>query len=192
MTQTVSLTETTAGLHLDPVFRSSPFVLSASAVTGVSVYRGQLWRRPQDAREADATPLATSYASESSETVHIAFSGIQMDMALQAGAGSYDDLWITLALVQGDGQSVVCRADWLRVIESGCDPLAFVVEGVDVTVDEETSTAFFTIGGVTYEMPLVPETTITPGDSGWVTSIVNGTVIFTKDGVSYSAQVVPA
>jgi len=188
MNQTVTFTESATPLDLDAVFRASPFVLTGTGVAGVSVYRAQLWRRPQDAREDDAVSLATAYGAPSGGTVSIAFSGTLMDVTLAAGGETYDDLWLALSGVQADGQVVVARAGWLRIIEAGCDPAAFT--DTEIELDIVDGTASFTYGGVEYSFPVVSEVVLV-GDGGWELSVVDGILILSKDGVSFSVPVVP-
>lgn len=189
MTQTINIDESAGPLYLDPVWRSTPFILNATAAEGINVYRGQLWRTPQAARAEGAEPLATAYAAVTDGEVNIAFTGTQMDMALIAGDGAYDDLWLTIASVGTDGQPSVRRADWLRVRESGADPAAFVVGGITVTVDTETNTAYFTIGGISFQMAVYEDPDVVPGEGGWEVSIVNDMAVLTKDGVSFTGAV---
>ncbi len=118
----------------------------------------------------------------------MAFTGSQMDFTLSADNGRYDDIWITLSGVQSDGQLGVRRAGWLRVNESGCDPDAFVVGGVEVTIEDDV--AYFTIEGITYAMPVYEEPDPAPGESGWTLTIADDVMILSKDGVSYAAPVI--
>jgi hypothetical protein len=184
MPQTVSFAASTNPLALNPVWRSSPFVLTGTPIEGVTTYRAQLWRRPQAARLEDAVALASSYATVVDSSVSLGFSGTQMDFALAAGGGEYDDVWLTLAGVQADGQLVPLRADWLRVTEAGCDPEAFVVGGIQVTVVDNVAT--WTVGSVTFQTPVWQEPDVVPGEGGWAVSIVDSHVILTKNGVSFA------
>jgi len=185
MRQSVTLTANATPLALDAVFRASPLILAGDSITGVTTYRAQLWRRPQDARVADAEPLASAYGAASAGAVSVAFSGSQMDIELEADNGGYDDLWITLAGVQSDGQLIVFRAGWLRVIESGADPEAFVIEGITITVEDGIAT--YTIDGETYTSPVL-SVPVTPGTTGWEISFVDEVMILTKDGESWAVE----
>lgn len=187
MTRTISLTESTRELGLDPVFRASPLIITGSSISGTNTYRAQLWRRPQDARETDAEPLATAYGIAASGSISLAFSGTAMDITLAADGGRYDDLWLTLAGVQTDGQIVAQRAGWLRVEEGGNDPSEFVIDGVVVTVVDDVAT--FTIDGVLYSIPVVPTDEVSPGTTGWLVSVVNDVLILSRGSETYAAPV---
>lgn len=185
MTQTVTFTPTTSPLGLDPVWRSSPLILTGTARAGVGTYRAQLWRRPQDARVADAEALATSYATATGGSVSLAFSASQMDSTLAADNGGYDDFWLNIVGVQTDGQSIPLKAGWLRIVEAGADPDAFVIPGLTITVVDDV--ASFTLpGGPTFSIPVYQDDTVDPGDTGWEVSVVDDMIILTKDGVSYA------
>ncbi len=188
MTRTITLTESTLPLWLDPVFRAGPLLFTATKIDGITTYRAQIWRKPQDARAEDAEALATAYAIAGVSTVTLAFSSTLMDFTLAAGNGAYDDVWLSIVGVQSDGQIVPLRADWMRVIESGNDPASFVVGDVVVTVENDI--ASFTYEGVVYSIPVYEATPSTPGTTGWLVSVVDGMLILAKDGESYAAPVI--
>lgn len=185
--QTITLTPTGTPLALNPVWRSSPFLLAGTVgATELATWKAQLWRRPQDAGVSGAEPLATAYGSTSGGTVNLAFTSLQMSMALAAGGGAYDDIWLVVGGRAADSQVAVSRGDWLRVMEGGFDPANTAGTPVLFTVTDDV--ANFVYDGVAYALPVVAITTPAGAEEGQIL-VLDDTMIFTQGGVSFAAAV---
>ena len=184
MPQTVTLTQSTLPLGLQPAFRATPLSLTGTVATPVlSTWRAQLWRRPQDARDVAAEPLATVYGTVASGTLAIAFTAAQMNFALNAGNGMYDDVWLMIGGVDANSEPHVVRADWLRVNEGGFDATEFPATVTDFTVSDDIITIEY--AGATYQIQAT-ETTSPPGVGEGTIVVIDDILYFTPQGGSTS------
>ncbi len=174
-------------MGLEPVWRSSPFVVRGTVGDpALSVWRAQLWRRPQDVRGEDATPLATTYGTVADGVMRAAFTAAQMNIALAADHGAYDDLWLVVGGTGTDGQAYVVVADWLRVREGGFDADAYTATPIVFTVIDDMLT--FTYGGTTYVRPVV-EVDIPAGTSSGDLTLIDDMLILTTDTTAFTFPV---
>jgi len=180
MAQTITLTTTGTPLALDPVWRATPCGFTGTVATpALSTWRAQLWRRPQDAQDADLEPLATVYGTVSGTTLNIAFTAEQMDIALAAGNGAYDDLWLMIGGVASDAQPHVVRSGWLRVQEGGFNAAEFPATVTNFTVANDIITIDY--GGTAYQMQGV-EVPIPDGAGEGSIVVINDVLYFTPEG----------
>jgi len=184
MSQTISLTQSADKLILEPVWRATPFSMTGTVTTpALTTWRAQLWRRPQDVRDADADPLATVYGVVSDGELSIAFTAEQMDVELFADDGMYDDLWVTIGGVAADGQPHVVRADWVRVQEGGFDADEYPASVTNFTIEDDIIS--ITYGGSTYQLQGVEVDTPEGAGEGSLV-VIDDVLYFTPVGGSTS------
>ncbi len=184
MTQTINLTSSGGSLGLEPAWRASPLVIRGTVTNpALSVWRAQLWRRPQDVRAEDSAPLATTYGTVAEGVMSAAFTAAQMDVDLVADHGAYDDLWLVVGGTGTDGQAYVVVADWLRVREGGFDADAYTVTPITFTVEDDMLS--FSYGGTTYTRP-VEEVDIPPGTSSGDLTWIDDMIVLTTNTTAFT------
>jgi hypothetical protein len=184
MTQTLSLTPSTRPLGLDPVWRAATWTVQGATVSGVTIYRAQLWRRPQDATNAEISALATSYATIGSGLAAFTFTDDQMDFPLIAENGERDSVWLSIAGLRSGNQVEALRAGWLEMIEPGCRTDDFYDSEATFTVAD--GSVVVTFAGSGYRAPV--EAVALPGGAEDGTySVADGYVTFIHDGAAYRA-----
>ncbi len=191
MAQTVNLSQSTVSLGLAPVWRSTPLALTGTVSTpALTTWRAQLWRRPQDCRDADVEPLATVYGTVTSGMLNLAFSAAQMDIDLTAGNGAYDDLWLMIGKVDSEGEPHVVKADWLRVQEGGFNPDEYPTTMTNFTIEDDIVTVEY--GGTSYQIQGVEIATPEGVGEGSIV-VIDDIVYFTPEGssTSWAVQGVP-
>jgi hypothetical protein len=180
MPQTISLQQTGTPLTLSPVWRATPLPLTGTVSDPVlTTWRAQLWRRPQDVRDPDISPLATVYGAVAGSTLSIAFTAQQMDIELGAGNGMYDDIWLTLGGVDSDDEPHVVRAGWVRVQEGGFAVDEYPATVTSFTVENDIITIGY--GGTTYQLQGV-EVPIPDGAGEGSIVVINDILYFTPVG----------
>lgn len=186
MNQTLTLTPSTDPLGLNPVWRGSPFIFSGATQSGITLYKAQIWRKPQDATNTSKDPLATAYASVSTNTVAFAFTPDQMDFTLLANNGAEDDLWLSVAGLNEDGHIEPLRTGWFRVIEPGHRGSDFTDITATFSITNDYLMVVFV--GEAYRTQVV-EVGAPGGASAGEYVVVNDNAIFTDANGSFSLQV---
>lgn len=186
MTQSISLTPSTLPLGLDPVWRGSLSSFEGPTVSGISLYRAQIWRRPQEVLDPDVDALATAYATVSSGKATFTFTPSQMDFMLVANNGAKDDVWLSIAGLKSDGNVQILRADWLTVLEPGCRTDDFLP--VDASFSVTNSRLVIAFGGVTFSFA-VEEVALPSGAVDGTYSVTNDQATFISDGKAWKAPV---
>jgi len=188
MTQTISLNPTTDTLELNPVFARTPLFITAPVPTeapAMGSYAMELWKRPYNATEAGAVPLAASVGYVAGGQVAIVFSAAQMDQVLSNEVNS-NNFWLTIGGTDANGFPYSLRAGNLEIKPSGLS----LIPVTTVSIAILNGVATFSFNGAEYSFDVVqtggPPVTV---DGGAV--IVDGMIVVTVGGVSYTIPSVP-
>lgn len=189
MKQSLSLTPSSDALGLEPWASDSPLSLTGTvpATPSMSEWRMQLWKYPSDAREDDATPLATAIGSVASSVLTIMFSPSQMsydnlDLSDAIGENNY---WLTLGGEDADGFQQIIRYGWIEVV-----PVPITTDApttaIGITVVDDVAT--FVFNGSTYTLPVSAIATPEGAVEGEIV-VIDDMAVLTVDGVSYTFPV---
>ena len=187
MTRTISITPTTDDLGLAPVFATTPLIITAAIPAGgpaMASYRMELWKRPYESAVAGASPLASTSGVVVGSNVTFTFSAAQMDQTLSDQINC-NNFWIVIGGLDVNGFPYSLRAGNLELKPSGLS----LVPTTTVSFAVVNEVASFTFNGVVYSFDVVP-TGGTPAAIDGEAVVIDGMIVVTVDGVSYSVPAV--
>ena len=187
MTRTISITPTTDDLALAPVFATTPLIITAAIPVGgpaMSAYTMELWKRPYESRATGAAPLASSAGYVAGSQVTWIFTAAQMDQDLSDQVNS-NNYWFAIGGLDANGFPYSLRAGNIEIKPSGLS----LVPTTTVSFAVVNEVASFTFNGVTYSFDVVP-TGGTPAAIDGEAVVIDGMIVVTVDGVSYSVPAV--
>ena len=154
MTQTLSLTPSTANLGLDPWFLGSPLVITGTVPSSptMSVWGMQLWASQWALIEdPDAEPLATAIGSVTSGTLTIGFTPSQLSTLTIRSAAGTNAFWLVIGGQDTDANQQIIRAGTIEI--SPCPWQATsLTNSIGITVTDDWAT--FTYNGELYRFPV--------------------------------------
>ena len=185
MTRTISITPTTDDLALAPVFATTPLIITGAvpASPSMSQWVLELWKRQNDAREVGATPLASSAGYVAGGAVTFVLTAAQMNLVLSDEINS-NNYWIAIGGLDSNGFPYLLRSGNIEVIPSGLSLTPTTTIAFSV-VNEVVSFAY---NGTIYRFDAVTDTPPGPIDGSVV--VIDGMIVVTVDGVSYSVPAV--
>ena len=190
MKQALTLTSTADPLGLDSFFSGAPLMIYGDVpdYPDMNTWMMQLWKRPHDAFEDDAAPLATAVGSEIAGVMTITFTAAQtgaLALSNEIGANSF---YLTIGGVDANDQARIVRGGTIEIV-----PGPFVTDagstltGITITDD----VASFVFNGVTYSLP-VAEVATPPGAVEGELVVIDDMLVITIDGISYTTPVASA
>jgi len=185
MTRTISLSESTADLGMLPVFSTTPLLITGAvpAAPAMSQWVLELWKRQNDAREPGATPLASSAGFVAGGAVTFVLTAAQMNLVLSDEVNS-NNYWLAIGGLDSNGFPYLLRSGNLEVIPSGLSLTPTTTIAFSV-VNEVVSFAY---NGAIYRFDAVTDTP--PGPIDGEVTVIDGMIVVTVDGVSYSVPAV--
>jgi hypothetical protein len=186
MTRTISLSETTADLGMLPVFSTTPLLITGAvpAAPAMSQWVLELWKRQNDAREPGATPLASSAGYVAGGAVTFVLTAAQMNLVLSDEVNS-NNYWLAIGGLDANGFPYSLRAGNIEIKPSGLS----LVPTTTVSFAVVNEVASFTFNGVVYSFDVVP-TGGAPATIDGEAVVIDGMIVVTVDGVSYSVPAV--
>ncbi len=167
MTQSLTLTPSSAPLGLDPWFSGSPLVITGTVPTTptMATWRAQIWASNYALIEdADAEPLATAIGAETNGVLTIGFTASQISadtLGLSSVAGN-NSFWLVLGGQNSNGSQQIIRAGTIEIMPCPWST-AGTANVLGITVIDDVAT--FEYNGATYSFqvshnaspPLTPD-----------------------------------
>ena len=186
MTRTISITPTTDDLALAPVFATTPLIITAAIPAGgpaMSAYTMELWKRPYESRATGAVPLASSAGYVAGSQVTWIFTAAQMDQDLSDQVNS-NNYWLAIGGLDANGFPYSLRAGNIEIKPSGLS----LVPTTTVSFAVVNEVVSFAYNGAIYRFDAVTDTP--PGPIDGTAVVIDGMIVVTVDGVSYSVPAV--
>ena len=143
----------------------------------------ELWRRPSDARVAGAAPLASSVGYVGGGAVTFILTAAQMNREVVDPANS-NPYWIVIGGLDSNGFPYSVRAGNLEIVPSGLSLMPVMTISFSVV----NQVASFSFNGAVYSFDVVTDTP--PGPIDGEVTVIDGMIVITLDGVSYSVPAV--
>jgi len=186
MTQTLTLTPSSAPLGLDPWFSGSPLVITGTVPTSptMATWRAQIWASNYALIEdADAEPLATAIGSETGGVLTIGFTPSQISsdaLGLSSVVGN-NSFWLVLGGQNSNGSQQIIRAGTIEITPCPWST-AGTANVLGITIVDDV--ASFEYNGATYSFVVAhnPSPAITPDDG---VDVGDDTAYFEYEGNVY-------